>query len=492
MRRAGPYNQPVLANSVAAGTLVIAPMRATLSVFLDFNLPNATTWLYFSFLLAVALFFKFHRLLSIRNGDVVALFLLAPGMLLIHAPTDRAAARVAALAGQGAAAADAPHLATRIGAFAQEAPQATGADRGLWYGYLWLMCGSAYFFCRCLFDLALVQRPALSPNLSFGGLAWLAGALLICLMAVAFRAHDRAGAGAPVTAVAAAPTTEGVAAFLVQHLFEPPVWAFRLLAVLCHVAVLLGLVVVGWRHFRDPASGMAAATFYLMLPYTGMYVGDPAQAWPAALLVWAVAAYRYPVLAGTLLGLATGTAFFPLLLLPAWVGFYSGRGAGRFLVAWALTLALCVVNLGFALDSADVDWFGLSDGLAAWLPWRVPTTEGFWTGIHNAYRLPVFIAYFAFVLATAVWPSPKNLAHLLALSAAVLVGLQLWYADRGGTYVLWYAPLLLLLTFRPNLQDHRPPALSPETDWLARGRRGLVRLLRRLARIPEPAQTHRA
>ena len=59
-------------------------MLATLAVLLDFSLPNATTWFYFSFLLAVALFFKFGRLLSMRNGDVVALFLLVPGLLVIH------------------------------------------------------------------------------------------------------------------------------------------------------------------------------------------------------------------------------------------------------------------------------------------------------------------------------------------------------------------------------------------------------------------------
>ena len=49
-------------------------MLANLGVFLDFNLPNATTWFYFSLLLAMALFFRFGRLLSIRNGDGVAMF----------------------------------------------------------------------------------------------------------------------------------------------------------------------------------------------------------------------------------------------------------------------------------------------------------------------------------------------------------------------------------------------------------------------------------
>ena len=58
-------------------------MMVSASIFFEFNLPNATTWFYFSFLLAVALFFKFSRLLSVRNWDVVTVFLLVPGLLLL-------------------------------------------------------------------------------------------------------------------------------------------------------------------------------------------------------------------------------------------------------------------------------------------------------------------------------------------------------------------------------------------------------------------------
>src|SRR5215467_11947084 len=54
------------------------------SIFFEFNLPNATTWFYFSLLLGVALFFKFSRLLSVRNWDVLTLFLLVPGLLLLQ------------------------------------------------------------------------------------------------------------------------------------------------------------------------------------------------------------------------------------------------------------------------------------------------------------------------------------------------------------------------------------------------------------------------
>ncbi len=104
------------------------------SIFLNINLPNPTTWFYFSGLLAVALFFKFSRLLSMRNLDVLTLYLFMPGLLLL----------------------------------------AEGNGHTFW-GYLWLMIASLYFLFRCLLDLALVRRPALSSNLDLAGLIWLAG-----------------------------------------------------------------------------------------------------------------------------------------------------------------------------------------------------------------------------------------------------------------------------------------------------------------------------
>ena len=105
---------------------------------------------------------------------------------------------------------------------------------------------------------------------------------------------------------------------------------------------------------------------------------------------------------------------------------------------------------------------------------------------HWAYRMPVFLAYLAFVVTTAFWPSPKNLAHVLALSAATLVGIQFWYADQGGVYVLWYLPLLVLLVFRPNLSDRQPPVINGETDWLCRLGRWLTAQGQRLVRPPQP------
>src|SRR5215470_1544885 len=77
-------------------------MTASISIFFDFNLPNATTWFYFSFLLAVALFFKFSRWLSMRNWDVVTLFMLVPGFLLLQEARQHRALEAASLVGAAA------------------------------------------------------------------------------------------------------------------------------------------------------------------------------------------------------------------------------------------------------------------------------------------------------------------------------------------------------------------------------------------------------
>src|SRR5258708_38683036 len=45
---------------------------------------NDPTWFYLSFLLIVAVYFKFSRFWSIRNLDLALLLLIAPGLLLVR------------------------------------------------------------------------------------------------------------------------------------------------------------------------------------------------------------------------------------------------------------------------------------------------------------------------------------------------------------------------------------------------------------------------
>ena len=49
--------------------------------------------------------------------------------------------------------------------------------------------------------------------------------------------------------------------------------------------------------------------------------------------------------------------------------------------------------------------------------------------------------------------SEENLGTLLSGSAALMVAAQFWHGYGGGLYIAWFLPLLLLVIFRPNLQD---------------------------------------
>ena len=139
-------------------------------IFFDFNLPNGTTWFYFSLLLAVALFFKFSRVLSVRNWDVLMMFLLVPGFLLLQQAkpasaqlgksTPLAVANLIAGSGSRGPLGASASLGD-MGLLAQADEPGLRAPRLLWFGYLWLLCGSAYFLPRPLTTATSASRPVL-------------------------------------------------------------------------------------------------------------------------------------------------------------------------------------------------------------------------------------------------------------------------------------------------------------------------------------------
>jgi hypothetical protein len=425
------------------------------TIFLDFNLPNAATWFYFSLLLTIAIFFQFTRIASIRNLDLLMLYLLAPGFLLLQEAHGLS------------------HSAQDL-SLAKDVRQQLG-DRGhneLILAYSWLLAGSLYWFVRCIIDLAMVRRPVANPNLNTNGLAWLGIALFVCLAAVAVRRTSEPVIASPVgkrplaveqfqdsAEAVVRETQSGVG----QEASPADVrfWVERSLALSCHLAVAIGLLMIGWRHFQDLPAGVALGTLYFLLPYTAYHVAQFHHVLPAAFVTWAVFFYRRPMVSGWLLGLAAGSTFVPFLLFPLWFGFYFRRGATRFAVSFALAMLLSLGVLALVLWWDGWLASGLTIGHATdWLPWKRAAAESLWTGIHGAYRLPIFVLYAGFLGVITIWPSPKNLSHLVALSAAVFLGLQFWHADRGGVYVLWYLPLVLMMVFRPNLTGHEPPPLE--------------------------------
>lgn len=445
-------------------------------VFLDFNLPNPATWFYLSLMLAVGIYFRFNRFFNLRNWDVLSLYLLVPGFLFLQEA-----------------------LRIPIPAQQSEAADAIASVRTLnRYGFAWLMAGSGWFFLRCMLDMTLVSRPAMIPNLNLAGLAWFGAAMFICMVPVAIRTPSeqqlqvgRKTAAIDVLDKAGTQTVEQVQQMTGKEKSDEVMvgfWVAKTTALLCHLAVVAGLVMIGSMHFQNTTTGMAAGTLYLLLPYTAYHVGQAQHVLPAALMIWALYFYRRPSVAGVLLGLATGGFFFPALTAPIWLSFYRNQGARRFLFSFVVTVAVSLTIAGLFLwwNNELADSLNLTLGLSDWQPWKRSQLPSVWQGIHGAYRLPVFSLHIALVLVTAFWPSPKNLGHVISLTAAVLIGIQFWYADHGGVYALWYLPFLVLMIFRPNLSDRFPPPIPPDPPWPLRQMHRVMLWAARRIRPPEP------
>jgi hypothetical protein len=227
----------------------------------------------------------------------------------------------------------------------------------------------------------------------------------------------------------------------------------QVMAILSQLALIVGMALVGLRHFDNVKMGIAAATLYLLLPYTAMWTGSVAHALPGALLVWAIVLYRRPLWAGCMIGLAFGTIYYPLFLLPLWISFYWQRGLWRFLLGMLAMIVLLVITL--ALTSIDGAMFLAR--LQQMFGIQFPVGEnlrGVWQYWSEVYRYPILAAFIGLSLSFALWPAQKNLGTLISYSAAVMLGTQFWHAHSGGGLALaWFLPLLLLTIFRPNLED---------------------------------------
>jgi hypothetical protein len=226
----------------------------------------------------------------------------------------------------------------------------------------------------------------------------------------------------------------------------------RAVAILSQLAIVLGLVLVGMRHFDNIKTGIAVATLYLLLPYTAMWTGSVTHALPGTLVVWAVVMYRRPLLAGALIGLAFGTIYYPMFLLPLWISFYWQRGVVRFLIGVLVAVAALVLALAMTSIDMQMFWASLREMFGPRFP--IAVDAGVWGQFWQPdYRYPILAAHVGLSLSMALWPAQKNLGTLVSYSAAVMLGTQFWHAHSGGLALAWYLPLLLLTIFRPNLED---------------------------------------
>ena len=319
-----------------------------------------------------------------------------------------------------------------------------------------------------LVDSAMVRRPLLEPNLSASGLTFACAAMLVFLMSNVItpqptrnrRRAVRPGRARSPTARKRTPISAEILdqrgpGYPLFHVFssesDDPVK--RATAIIAHLAVVLGMVLIGYRHFDNTHTGIAAATLYLLLPYTANFTPRIDHVVPAALLVWAIQSYRRPVIAGILVGLAAGLIWYPLFLLPLWCSFYWRRGLLRFSLAVLVVLGIVAASLAFMPSGLGTYSGPVLPDLRPDGTCDTPNIRGFWEESLSPFRWPVMAAFVAMCGSMALWPAQKNLGSLLACSAAIMLGTQFWKAYEGGTFMAWYLPLLILTIFRPNLED---------------------------------------
>ncbi len=422
---------------------------------------DPTTWLYVASLMTIGIYFRFHRFFSIRNFDLIGLICFAPGLLLI----------LHGLESQG---------------------------------FVWLVAVAVLFLPRLLIDPAFSRRPLTEPNLAPGGMAFMATALMFFLTAnvLTDRAVDVSGPSlashsGEVAAIWRVPEFRGpgfMPFYRAISLTADSLTADReagspspvndeaagkvrapslilragikAVALVCQFAIVIGMLLFGLRHFDNLQTGLAAASLYLLLPYTSLMTARLDHLVPAAFVVWALASYRRPVIAGLFLGAAAEIAFYPLFLVPLWIGFYWRRGAIRFGIGVVMTLVILAIIL--VCLAADVTQFRLD--LAAMFGkglFRSEGADGFWEVYPVALRIPLIAALGVLAGSLALWPSEKNLGNLLSGTAALLLFSQLCSIHQAGLYMAWYAPPLILMIFRPSLEDRTALRAVPPRPFAA-------------------------
>ena len=296
-----------------------------------------STWAWLSSLLMIALFFKFNRFWSFRNLDLVLIILLAPGLLMVHyghqSHLDMKRAELEARQ-NAAAVVDQeidPGAAVPAISVPQELVPPPAVEPGRLSkhqlmersGYVWLFAMGIVWIIRLLYDPSITRKPMLEPNLSRGGLLFLTCSLLVFLFANVLTSPpaDLSGPQGAVNIASrsATDTSEQLQKYgpgypMLYLIPSIPIFVdadqnstknpvalaevARIMAILSQIAIVVGLVIIGYRHFGSFPMGVGMATIFLLLPYTAQFAGDSMHLLPGALLVWAIASYRIPMLAG--------------------------------------------------------------------------------------------------------------------------------------------------------------------------------------------------
>jgi hypothetical protein len=228
---------------------------------------------------------------------------------------------------------------------------------------------------------------------------------------------------------------------------------------------LLLLFLIG-RRVRGPTLGVALAYAWAAYPFTLYAMNcNVNDALVGALVLAAIALAEAPGRRGLLIGLAGMAKFAPLGLAPLFAT--QTRGAMRFALGMAAVLIPCAVIV--------LLYGGLHTFWDRTLGFQASRGSPFsiW-GLYGWHTAQTLVQAAAAVLAVAVAfvPRRRDVVGLSALSAAILIGLQLGITHWFYLYLVWFFGAVMIAL----LGDEEPLPAEPR-PWT----------IDELARLPAPA-----
>ena len=247
-------------------------------------------------------------------------------------------------------------------------------------------------------------------------------------------------------------------------------------AIAFDLATIAGLFVFAVRLFgrgRGREVGVLLAFAWVAYPYTDFALqSNSNDSLVGALLVWSLALFAKPVARGALLGLATMTKFAPIALGPLYAAGTTGLLPGRraasgerpgpprlkplllFVAAFAAVVALMLVE--------PLIHSGLRTFADRTIVTQIDRTSPFsiWGQVDGIQWLQtaLFAAAGLFAASLAFLPRRRTLPEVAALSAAVLIALQLSVDHWFYLYIPWFfgALAIALLCAAPNGRNAAP------------------------------------
>jgi len=254
--------------------------------------------------------------------------------------------------------------------------------------------------------------------------------------------------------------------------YLPPLLATKLCTIAFHLLAVWALF-AAVRRLADARAAWGLVTLYCSSAFV-LGVGDDAYSIggmtftshiaPAALTLLAFAFLHRPAASGAALAAATGALFYPVFMVPAWLGYYWGRPEQlkKFLVGFgcvALVIGASVLLQSRPADGRSrvgtilYDTIGHQESPEAY----GNSPFGFWgqrqgirarlmqplVGTQSMSR-PIVLLFFLFAAAMFVVAQRRGPAQFALIVAAVAIGAQLWKIHATGTYVTWYYPFLLV------------------------------------------------